>query len=193
MPVMLKDIKKELQSDRYKKGKNKDGSYKYTPPSLVSRKLSDYTNLKVSKFDQVVRQGVKAIDYSGMVNSEETVGLKYRVTVRFLSLLFSGEMSPKTDIMTSDQNGDIIYHALPDVKLNPMMLKCSCPDFRHRFEHELADVDALIGAPRKYKRKTPLWPIGRPYANSTHKVGICKHIHSMLMYLKGKKLLKGAW
>ena len=198
MSVFLKDIKKELQADRYKKGRNKDGSWKYEPPSLLSRQIKDYPKLLVSKFDQIVRQGIKSIDYSAMIKSETGVqdkktgaALKYRVTVRFMDMLFNKEMSAETDIMTTDANGDIIYHQLPHVRENPVMLKCSCPDFRHRWEWELADQKALIGAPRKYKRETPLWPVGRPYANSAHKLGVCKHIHSMIQFLRSRKLLRG--
>lgn len=193
MPVLLRNIKKELQSDRYKKGRKDDGSYKHRPPNLVSRQLKDYSILPITKLDTILRRGIKAVDYSGMVKSETTAGMKYRVTVRFLNIPFADAASETTDISGEDSNGNVIYYGVPNTKESPLMLKCSCQDFRHRFEHELNDVDALIGAPRKYKRKTPLWPLGAPYANSTHKLGICKHIHSMLLHLKGKKLIRGAW
>lgn len=192
MPLYLKDIKRELQKDKYLKGRKKDGSYKFEPPSIVSRQLKDYTNLKITKFDQVIRQGIKSIDFSGMVNSETTSGLKYRVTVRFLNILFNKQESPETTVRAKDQEDEVIFYGTPDIKNNSVMLRCQCNDFRHRFEHELADASALIGAPRKYKRLTPIWPIGRPYANSTHKIGVCKHIHSMLFYLKSKKIISGS-
>ena len=198
MSVFLKDIKKELQADRYKKGKKKDGSFKYEPPYIVSRQIKDYPKLQVMGFEQVNIVGMKSIEYratvkseTGVENKETGAALSYSVTVRFLKILFSNDMSADADIMVQNSDGDNIYHGLPHVKDNPVMLKCSCPDFRHRFEWELHDQKALIGAPRKYKRATKIWPIGAPYANSTHKIGVCKHIHSMIQYLKSKKLIRG--
>lgn len=189
MPILLKFIKKELSKDADKKGVGPDGDYKHKPPRIVSRKLTDYTKLKILKLDRALRVGLKAIDFSGVVPSENTPGKKYRVTVRFTKVVYSNSQTEAIKNAAKMDDNKVVYYKTPTIGSNPVMLKCSCDDFRHRFEHQLADVDALIGAPRKYKRKTPLWPIGYPYANSTDKVGMCKHVYSMVIYLKAKKLI----
>lgn len=189
MPLFLKDIKKILAQDKDKVGRDADGDYKFKPPRIISRRLIDYAKLKVTALEKSLRVGVKIIDFSGIVPSETTVGKKYRVTVRFNDIMFSDK---KNKVFTQEGKvgEDTVFYKMPTVNGNPVMLKCSCDDFRHRFEHQLADNDALIGAPRKYRRKTPLYPVGYPYANSTDKVGICKHVYSMVDFLKRQGHIK---
>lgn len=194
MPVFLKQIKKELESDKSKKGRDANGDYKFTPPNIVSRKLSEYSKLKVTKVTMTPRPGLKAIAYTGVVASESESGVKYKTTIQFHEVAFRDKSSDKlysnqTEVMSDGKLIKVFYKTL-SVAGNPVMLKCSCKDFQHRFETELYEADALIGAPRKYRRKTPPWPVGRPYANTTEKLGICKHLYSMLEYLKNKDILK---
>ena len=194
MPVYLKQIKKELESGKANVGKDSKGDYKFTPPNFVSRKLSEYTNLNVTRVITDARPGLSAVSYSGLVASESTKGVKYKVTIQFHEMSFRG--TPSANLYTnkheymSDGKKKVTYFRNPSVQNNPVMLKCQCPDFQHRFETELYEADALIGAPRKYRRKTPPWPVGNPYANTTEKLGICKHINSMLTYLREREILK---
>jgi len=194
MPVLLKDIKKELEKDRSKVGLNSRGEYKFTPPNIVSRKLADYTDLKISKFNTNPKIKLNAIDYVGAVSSE-TLNRKYKVTVRFVDMYFSKELPLDKSYTIEDEimsNGIKVKIFYPIIRASTQraMFKCACQDFRHRFETELSDIDSLIGRPREYTRETPPWPIGRPYANVTHKVGICKHVNSMINHLKSKKFLR---
>jgi hypothetical protein len=184
MPVFLKKLKRDLQS-----GKNLKGNY--TPPNYISRDVKDYTKLRIEDFDQVARPGIKALDFQGIVTSEHTSPQSepnYKVTIQFHDIVFNDTPQSRVDIKIpiDDKNSIFKYIRKPSIDKNPVMLRCQCQDFRHRFEHEIAAEDGLIGRPRKYTRKTPPWPVGYPYANASDKLGYCKHIHSLLFYLKGK-------
>jgi len=185
MPVYLKDFKRSLERDLGKVGTKANGDYKFTPPNIVARKLKDYPSLPVSKITSIERPGINAISYSGLVKSESSP-IKYKATVQFHEVSFNDTPTEKHKIPVKINAGDgevTMYHEQVRVKKHPVMIKCQCEDFRHRFETEAADNDALIGRPKKYRRKTPAWPVGRPYANSTEKIGFCKHINSLIIAL----------
>lgn len=194
MPVALRQIKKELESDRNKKGRFPDGDYKFTPPNMVSRKFTEYKKLKVTKLTSSPKPGLNAVSYTAVVASQDTPGVKYKTSIQFHDMQFRDKKSENLYKNEHEYMNDgkvkKVYYRTANVNDNKVMLKCSCKDFQHRFETELYEADGLIGAPRKYRRKTPPWPVGRPYANTTEKLGICKHLYSMLEHLKAKELLK---
>jgi hypothetical protein len=205
MAVFLKKVKRELE-----KGKRKVGSH--TPPNYVWRNTGSYPNLAVSKFDNRFIKGTNQAEYKGVVKSEGTSSgspSSYKVTVRFNDVKFQNK-APNSkrakDLMkTLVLSGQKVWFYPPTFDKNPVQMKCSCQDFRHRFETQLSKFGGIIGAPRKYKRLTDAWPVGRPYANHadptdgsakiaiqtasgretmSSKLGYCKHIHSLLFYLK---------
>lgn len=195
MPVLLKDIKRDLERDIGKVGRTKDGSYKFVPPNIVGRKLNDYPKLTVSKVEQNVKinkDDSGKITHTGLVASE-TTGIKYKVSVEFSELKFrsleSKTYSNKINTRVGGDNVDLFFKT-PGASVNPVKLRCQCQDFRHRFEYPLREVDGLLGAVRKYTRKTDPWPIGRPFANSTNKLGICKHLNSFLLILNTENKVK---
>lgn len=199
MPVYLKKVKKELESDRNKVGKDKNGNFKFVPPSIIGRKVSQYPDLRTSKLNQIARPGIKALDYTAIVASENpkvSTEPEYKVTVQFFNMVFkeveSKQFSIKSQIGSTVAGGkkSFVYHRRPTFEKNPVKVKCQCLDFRHRFETQLAKSGGLIGGPRKYIRKTPVWPDGYPFANSTDKLGFCKHIKSLLSTLKEKGLVR---
>lgn len=209
MAVFLKKVKRELE-----KGKRKKDTHE--PPSYVWRKTSDYPNLAVNKFDWRFIKGTNQAEYKGVVKSENVWGntpASYKVTVRFNDVKFQKKApnsSRAKEIMkTLVLSGEKVWFYPPTFDKNPVQLKCSCQDFRHRFETQLAQFGGIIGAPRKYKRLTPVWTNdggGRPYANHadptdgsaklriqgssgggetiSSKLGYCKHVHSMFVHLK---------
>lgn len=189
MPVYLKELKDELQSDRDKVGKNPDGSYKFTPPSIVGRKIKDYANLKVSKLTSKAVPRLKWVTYTGLVTSQ-TTAVKYKVSVQFNDMQFKDVESKQFSLSSPTRTSDKLYHRKPTAQKNQVRIKCSCQDFRHRFETQLAIFNALIGGPRSYTRVTRPWPIGYPSVNSTDKIGFCKHVSSILNHLKAKNIVK---
>ena len=182
-----------MRKDKGKSGKFPNGEYKSTPPNVLSRDIKDYTILKVSRLDTTPNVKEGYLEFEGVVSSETQAGVKYRVMMRFHDLDFQPiqDESHTQEAQTIVKGKRVkVYFSTPTIRHNAVSMKCVCKDFRHRFSHQLADVDTLIGAPLPYDRKTPQWPEGNPYANATDKQGFCKHVHSMVEYLKSKSLIK---
>ena len=172
--------------------------------------------MAVNKFDWRFIKGTNQAEYKGVVKSENKWPggqSSYKVTVRFNDVKFQNKppnsKRAKELMKTLVLSGQKVWFYPPTFDKNPVQLKCSCQDFRHRFETQLSKFGGIIGAPRKYKRLTPAWTGkgdgGRPYANHadptdgsakiaiqtpsgretmSSKLGYCKHIHSLLFYLK---------
>lgn len=182
MPIFLKDIKRSLERDLGKVGKKPNGKYKFTPPNIVARKLNSYPGLPVSNADGTANTKDGAVMFTGLVQSQSSTD-KYKVFAKFFDVAFSAEPTDshteKAEVFSGGHLKDV-YHAPIGVRKCRVALRCHCSDFRHRFMFPLAEVDALVGQPIKYTRKTPAWPVGNPYANSTEKIGICKHLWAFL-------------
>jgi len=156
------------------------------------------SKLKLSKFEESNARGINSVTFRGVVTGEEAREAggggkrkqKYRVAVQFFEVKFSESKSKFFSVPARIQ-GNLFYRQVPDLKENSVKMKCSCPDFRFRFEKELFDNKGLIGRFRKYTRKTPPPPEGFPYANPEELMGYCKHIHSFLTRLKNTKRIKG--
>lgn len=189
MPVFLKELKKELQDDVAKTGKNKDGSYRSTPPNIIGRLIKSYAKLAVSKRTSRAVPRLKWLTYTGLVASEST-GIKYKVSIQFQDMIFKDLQTKQFSIEGTTNDKKKVFHRVPTAQKNQVRITCSCSDFRHRFMTQLAIFDAHIGAPLRYTRKTAAWPVGRPLANSTDKIGFCKHVSSLLIHLKDKGLIK---
>jgi hypothetical protein len=192
MPVSLKRIKKELQADIPKVGKGADGDYKFTPPNIVGRKVKNYTQLKISKVVKEANEKVGKIKVTCLSASEST-STKYKVYCEFYEAKFSAietKLFKHPIEVRKDGKKVTIYHKDLKYGTNPVRLRCQCMDFRHRFQKPLKDADGLFGGFIGYTRKTPAWPEGNPLANSTNKLGICKHISSLLRRIEDEGILK---
>lgn len=188
MAITLNDIKKDLQSDMNKVGRDGNGEFKFLPPSIVGRKLIKYPKLTVGGFEKRILPG-NILNFTGLVSSETEDGIKYKVQISFPEIEFQTE--PSAQVNQEIKHGERIkFHRAPSTHRSVVKLKCQCMDFRHRFEHPLHAAGGLIGAPRSYTRKTRKWPIGYPSVNSTNKLGVCKHIHSLLLKMKDEKMIK---
>ncbi|MHA2202615.1 MAG: hypothetical protein ACW991_02890 [Candidatus Hodarchaeales archaeon] len=165
MPVDLKAVKRELNQ--------------------FGRKLNKYPTYRVSKHSFRAAPGISSVMHKGVVHGETN---NYMVHVQFFKVKFSKEK--KKDYEPVNVDGTLWYYKVPTIRSNPAKLKCSGPDFRFRFEKELSDEKGLIGNWRRYVRKTPPPPVGRPYANPDHYLGFCKHTYSLLKYLKNAGFLK---
>lgn len=171
MPVFLKDVKAELQQfgRSVRKGE-------YRKQFRVSeRQLVKKANLRN-----------RSITYKTVVAGETN---NYTVYVQFFGIDFREEPNNANTWLSVDVDGKKWWYRAPSARKNPVHLKCSDPDFRFRFEKPLFDAGGLIGTFRKYKRKTPPPPVGRPYANPDDLLGFCKHIWSLLRWLQAKGLM----
>lgn len=181
MPVKTGMVLKELK--QFRKG----------APNKYNNKL------KVTKFEEANAAGINSVTFRGIVTGEfvrqdEDGGRakrqKYRVAVQFFEVKFSKAKSKFFSIPAKIGKA-LQFRQVPNLKENTVKLKCSCPDFRFRFEKELFDNKGLIGRFRKYTRKTPPPPEGHPFANPDELMGYCKHVHSFLVRLKDNKQIKG--
>jgi hypothetical protein len=194
MPIFLKQVKRELARDAESVGTNPDGSLRARVPTVISRRLGDYTRLRILRLDRSVHINLRAVDFTSLVASETTPGRRYRVAIRWHNIFMAGKTgTPATNavqVVAGKHTGKTAYYKTPTISMNPVRVVCSCNDFRHRFSHELDAHDALIGEPLPYTRVTPPWEQGgRPYANATEKVGICKHVYSLIIHLKQRGLI----
>ena len=189
MTVFLKELKRELQSDRNKVGKDASGQYIYTPPSIIGRLVKSYPRLPVEKLTSRAVPRLSWLTYTGLVRSENNP-IRYKVSIQFNNMSFKDIQTKQFSVQAETKNGVIQYHRIPTAQRNPVRIRCSCKDFQHRFMTQLKIFDALIGSPIPYTRKTSAWPVGRPLVNSTDKIGFCKHVSSLLFELKDKNLVK---
>lgn len=199
MALKIKKIRGEMKKDKSKKGRFSTGpnagDFKFKPPQILSRDVKDYTVLRVHGLISLGKPGLNAMEFSMLVDSQAKKPPKeapYKVTLWFQGVAFTSE-KPVTDekkylrVEYKTQANKIlrIWVKRPSIDKCTIRMKCTCKDFRHRFEYELHKEDALVGRRHKaYIRKTKPWPVGYPQVNATHKVGFCKHIHSALFHLK---------
>lgn len=183
MPVLLKDVKRSLERDLGKVGRKVNGDYKFTPPNIVARKLNSYASLPVTKTDGAPNFRKGTMIFQGLVKSQ-TDNTRYLCQVQFFEIPFVVDQDPlhaiPETIMKKSGVPQTMFRGPANIRKSPVALRCECKDFQHRFSYPLADADSLIGKPIPYTRITKPWPIGYPSANSTEKIGICKHLNSFI-------------
>ena len=111
----------------------------------------------------------------------------YDVYIEFQKIKFADEGSD--EIQTDgtwakiDYRGEEFYYRKPEVDVNPVRIKCTCFDFRFRFEEPDYKAGLLYGGTyHRYVRKTPSPEKGgRPYANPEKMVGFCKHVYACIV------------
>jgi len=188
MPLKIKKIKRELKQGISQVGK-KDGEYIFKPPQFLARNIDKYPVLPVLAKEIIPRPGLKAVTFRAEVNSE-TNSDTYRVTVQFMKMNFASAQSPAFPMTAKLKDGRDVFFSIPTIHKNDAMYRCQCKDFQHRFAFQLMKNKSLVGAPVKYTRVTPPWPIGYPKVNSTDKIGYCKHVHSLIMNMLDSSQLR---
>jgi hypothetical protein len=192
MPVLLKRVKKELQSDVGKVGKNADGEYKFIPPNIVGRRIRNYPKLSITKFTERVDSKEGKITFQS-ISASETTSTKYKLTIQFFDVSYSPVETRANSIEMKEKIGskkETLWLKPLTYGGNPVKMRCQCMDFRHRFQAPLREEDGLFGGFIPYTRKTDPWPVGYPSVNSTNKLGICKHLSSFLAVIESEGYLK---
>lgn len=161
MPQFLRDIRDELKD--------------------FPRNHRKYPRLRIRSFESKAVIHTRSIIYRAAVMGETA---NYVTSIQFFDIDFFDEKDKKDHPLPVKVHGKIHYHQVPSVGRNTVLLKCSCPDFRFRWEKPLFDNGALIGQWRKYTRVTPPPPVGLPHANPEELMGYCKHVNSLLFALK---------
>lgn len=181
MPARIGKIRKEMTRLR---------SVKYAPRRAVGK----YPVLSVMEGTHEVKYsvGVKSMYHKAVVEGEITKGKpqkRYLVQVQFFDVDYSPDMKEGYIEGESTDKRKVYFKKLTVIG-NQVKLKCQCEDFRFYWEKELYDDKGLIGNWRRYTRKTPPPPVGRPFVNELGLLGMCKHLHNMMEYLKKKGYLR---
>lgn len=131
-----------------------------------------------------VMPGVKTVTARSEVSSG------WEQTIVFTGIDISTEKDRYHPIRIGDQKENKEYFIAPISYNNTKVLvRCSCPDFRHTFAYYVKDqLKALaFGALAPYVRKTTT----RPPRNPNHIPGLCKHLLALNNYLANNNLYTG--
>lgn len=106
----------------------------------------------------------------------------YTVYVEFRNVLYADEPQKADDSWdTIAYNGITFYYEKPRIDRNPVNVDCSCPDYEFRFAEANYKAGCKYGGRyKKYSRKTPAPPQGRPFANPNKTPGMCKHVYACI-------------
>ena len=92
-----------------------------------------------------------------------------------------GQVKADNTWSVQEYKGEKYYFEKPSLDKSPIRIRCSCDDFRYRFEKECYEAGILYGGTwKRYHRITPPPPEGRPYANPLKIPGMCKHIYACI-------------
>jgi hypothetical protein len=130
---------------------------------------------------------------------------EYKVSVIFDKMDFKDEKTSTHTKSVKALGKDSLVWYKPPTPTSSVKMRCTCPDFRHSFSHQLADAGSLaVGKPTGYFRVTPAIngpkdkdktferpnrpknpnPFGHDFVNPKDEVGFCKHIFRFLQVLK---------
>lgn len=117
-------------------------------------------------------------------HGEQTQPMKtYKTQLLFKGVQYYDEPIPTSKKLV-DNMGQTYYLGVltPNHEVN---VRCSCPDFHWRFQHEDKLDKSLQGADRKpYQKKT-----NRPPVNPNQMPGMCKHIMKLIKVVRDSGLL----
>jgi hypothetical protein len=146
--------------------------YKATPQLMYSE--ITHANMAV---------GVKTLSISGEVLTLGSTEAKHVIVV-FEGVQFS--RYKKLGYVRYNLGGNEGWIKKPALTQNNVMMRCSCQDYRFRFQHANALVKVLFGRRKKYKR---VEGSTRKPVNPDHIPGYCKHIHNFVSVVVGKGIV----
>lgn len=165
MPSTLTKIFSDLRRFRTSKNKKRDPKY--------------YDDVVIRFIEVRVFPRNKQIIYRTQVDSVTKDGKSRYDTHLMFSNIKLYDAQQRGTVPIQDAKTKQLYYTNPVRFSTSVQLKCTCPDFRHTWETELKRGGALIGFPRKYRRKTTWWPERNP----KHVMGMCKHVYSVIRQL----------
>jgi hypothetical protein len=154
MPVFVKDVIDDLKD--------------------FGRNPTKYPKLPMRGLEISPMVGIKSLNFRGTVKGSS--GKNYIATCQFHKVDY--DSNENEDIKEPiDVKGKKVFYAKPSMSLNPVMVKCTCPDFRFRFEKPLYDDKGLIGM---WNRYTKVPGSNRGPVNPENHLGLCKHLYSFV-------------
>ena len=116
----------------------------------------------------------------------ETVAATHITNIMFSGVRYLEDDVENAEYKTLDFKGDTVRYAYPDLHTK-CTTKCSCPDFKFRWEYADKKVKALFGnLSKKYIRKTKT----RPPVNPEQIPGMCKHVWQLQSFLRVEGYIK---
>lgn len=175
--VTLADIMKEMKA-------------KYASPvTKTKRDAKDYGHMKpVKALATNAAVGAKMLMFKTEVMSSSG-DIPYQCFIQFKGVEYTQD-PPKGDVSfvpvqiidKEEETGKALWwYKKPSMLKTPVMIKCTCSDFRFRWSKYLFDVKALIGNWQRYE-KVP--GSTHPSVNPNQSLGVCKHLYSMAEALK---------
>lgn len=149
---------------------------KFESSSGKRRSVTDYPDIDIKFLEAKVYPKNKQVTFRTQVQSQSGPH-RYAPHVQFSNMKISEEHEDGM-VPVQDESGKQYYMNKADFN-SSVNLKCTCSDFRHTWETELAKNGGLIGRPRKYTRKTDTYPERNP----KHVMGMCKHVYSVIRQL----------
>ena len=100
----------------------------------------------------------------------------YKVSIQFFGMDCVDVQSRARPMPLKLQDGKTVYCQQFSYQDTPVLVRCTCPDFRFVWSWWDNSIRSLLGPPKHYTRKTPPPPAGRPFANPVKTPGLCKHL-----------------
>lgn len=141
------------------------------------RNPKDYPKLKIKNIESKASPGIKSLMFKSIVLGETDDYVTY---IQFFKVDYS-DTKDKDFLVPAKVEGRLKYYKKPGVSSNPVFLKCSCPDFRFKWEKSLYDNQGLLG---NFRRYTKVSGSTRPPANPDNLMGVCKHLWNFLGSLR---------
>lgn len=140
---------------------------------------------KITAHQPIPFRGTGSILFTQLHKGVTQAPDNHKVVIMFSGLKFSDKSF--RNCLQVEYKGSTYYIEKPKLSKTTIRVRCSCKDFYFCFSLWDYQTRCIVGPkPKKYTRKTPAPPVGRPYRNPKKFPGLCKHVFNALEYLKSK-------
>jgi hypothetical protein len=173
MPVTLKAIYDDMKNFR-------------NPTSKTKMNPKDDPNVRVHSIEAKASFGIKSVTYKGVADGSK--GSEYAVAIQFFFKDPLSREPVKGYVKADDKKQGEFYHPVVDFSNTPVKVRCSGPNFRHRFETPLKAKKALAAPKARTYKKVP--GSKRPPVNPKGAMGMCKHLTNFVSILQQNGVIK---
>lgn len=153
------------------------GSLKAFPRTTKRQNSTD--PIKVEHLEWVPFEGVSTLFVKAMANNE---GRKNESIILFKGVKYRNEEKGSVPLISS--GGKKVFIEQLSAKDNDVLVRCTCGDFRWRFNHYNSLDKSLFGRKRSKYEGQGLW-----MANPMEEAGLCKHLMKLAKILGEANLL----
>lgn len=146
----------------------------------TSKRQNSTDTVRVEHLEWVPFEGVKTLFVKATVNNE---GRKNETITLFKNVNYSDKQR-KGFVPLRASNGRTVFVERVSMSANDVLVRCSCGDFRWRFNYYNSLDKSLFGRKRSKYEGQGLWE-----ANPSKSPGMCKHLMKMAKILGEASLL----